>query len=103
MKTRDLSPALIGKTIRVEKPGIVGTHNYIEGTLENFEFDTERIHGAGRHPVRVYPIGLSAEIAGLSFDLNGREPLTVLSDNGDPSPVTALERIQNYLNGAGND
>lgn len=78
MKTRDLSPGLIGRTVRVERPGIAGTHNYIEGVLEDFDFDTKDIYTTNRpDSLKVTADNLTAVIAGLIFDLNGTEPLTV--------------------------
>lgn len=75
MKTSDLSPAMIGQTVRIVSKGIAGTHNYIEGTLSDFSFDASlsRVHGYS--PVRRGLSNLEATVAGLDFSLTGNEEL----------------------------
>lgn len=79
MQTLDLSPAMIGKTIRIEKSGIVGTHNYIEGTLQNFDFDVTRLHSYGYdNYTGIHVTGLEATISGIELNLTGNETLTTI-------------------------
>lgn len=76
MRTLDLSPAMIGKTIRIEKEGIVGTHNYIEGTLQNFDFNLHS-YGYDNH-TGIHVTELEATISGIELNLTGNETLTTI-------------------------
>lgn len=101
MKTLDLSVRHIGKTVRIERPQIAGTHDYIEGILEDFSFNTKGVYAHQNDPVRVIAVDITAKIAGLDFNLTGQEPLTVTDENGRPDPQTALAKIQAYLRESG--
>lgn len=81
MKTIDLSIRHIGRTVRIERKNIVGTHNYIEGLLEHFDFSTESLHSLGADLQRTDATNITATIAGHTIDLTGTEPLTVIEEN----------------------
>lgn len=79
MQTLDLTPAMIGKTIRIEKDGIVGTHNYVEGTLQNFDFNVTHLHSYGYdNHTGIHVTELEATISGIELNLTGNETLTII-------------------------
>lgn len=81
MRALDLSPAMIGKTIRIEKEGIVGTHNYLEGTLQNFDFNVTHLHSYGYdNHTGSHVTGLEATISGIELNLTGNETLTIIDN-----------------------
>lgn len=81
MQTLDLSPAMIGKTVRIERKNIVGTHNYLEGTLQNFDFHVTHLsaYGYDNYPGS-HVTGIEATISGIELNLTGNETLTIIDN-----------------------
>lgn len=80
MKTLDLSPRMIGKSIRITAPNIVGNHDHIEGQLRGFDIEVDEIRNLGGGIWRTTVTGLTVNISGIDIMLTGSEHLNIITE-----------------------